>query len=174
MINSPNREEPEVQADWESIFPAETTGVRVASGPEATNQPQEQEVNNQQMAQTRVVRESNQIKLAEFLFEEQTVSSKKRTEKFINKVYDDVYPALYKQAKFVIDTMKSGKKPSNKDVINHINHYMNRYQDINPIVSMDTYGVNMMISYLLKNSKDAGRAKRFYKSMIDAWLKNKV
>lgn len=118
---------------------------------------------------------NNQIKLAVLLFEqEQNKSSKKRTEKFVNKVYDNVYPALYQQAKFVIDTMRSGKKPSNKDVVNHITYYMNRYKDINPIVSMDTYGVNMILNYLLKNSKDAGKAKRFYKSMIDAWLKHKV
>lgn len=115
------------------------------------------------------------IKLSELLFEEQTrQTAKKRAEKFVNKVYDNVYPALYNQAKFVIDTIKSGKKPSDKDVINHITHYMNRYKDINPIVSMDTYGVNMMFNHLLKKSEDAGKAKRFYKSMIDAWLKNKV
>lgn len=120
------------------------------------------------------------IKLVDILYEQQSNAIKpasptrKRAEKFARKVRDDIYPILLKQAKFVVDSMKSKKRPSDPEVVEYMNYYMKRYTDINPIVSIDSYGVAMMLSYLIKDQTVASRAKRYYRGILDAWLKTKV
>lgn len=119
------------------------------------------------------------IKLTEILFEQEEIGrretpTRKRSIKFAKKVRDDLYPILVRQAKFVIDSMDSEKRPSDPDVVEHMNSYMKRYTDINPIASLDSYGVSLMIGYLIKDFERAARAKRYYRGILDAWLKTKV
>ena len=112
------------------------------------------------------------VKLTEILFERQS-SSIKRSEKFAHKVRDDIYPILLKQAKFIINMMKQRKKPRDKDVLNQFNYYMSQYVGENPIQSVDTYGVMLMLGYLIKDPQLSGKAKRYFKSVLDNWLKTK-
>lgn len=117
------------------------------------------------------------VNLSELLYEQDTskeTPTRKRAEKYARKVRDDLYPILIRQAKFVIDAINKKKRPSDPEVVDYMNYYMKRYADINPIVSMDSYGVSLMLSYLIKDQRLAARAKRFYRGILDAWLKTKV
>jgi hypothetical protein len=113
------------------------------------------------------------VKLAEILFE-RTSGSRKKSEKFAHKVRDDVYPILLKQARFIYRMMKLGKKPSDPEVLNQMNYYMRQHVGENPIESVDTYGITLMIGYLLKNPETSTKAKRYFRSVVDNWLKTKV
>ena len=112
------------------------------------------------------------VKLTELLFERES-SAHKKSEKFARKVRDDVYPILFKQAKFILSAMRSGKKPSDSEVLSQINYYMRQNAGENPLESVDTYGVMLMLGYLLKDKdpKFAGKAKKYFRSAVDAWLK---
>lgn len=114
------------------------------------------------------------IKLADIILAEKKQQQNK-SEKFVRKVRDDVYPVLLNQAKFVINLIKNGKNPSDPDVMEKFNYYMRHDPDLNPIDSVDTYGINLVLGYLLKNHpKLSGRAKRYHKRLIDARLENRV
>lgn len=118
------------------------------------------------------------ISLSQLLYEQENIKpetpTRKRAKKFAAKVRDDLYPILIKQAQFVIDCIKNKKRPSDPEVVDYMNYYMKRYTDINPIATLDTYGVSMMLSYLIKDQNVASRAKRYYRGIIDAWLKKKI
>jgi hypothetical protein len=111
------------------------------------------------------------MKLADIIFIEEKVN---KSEKFVRKVKSTLYPILLNQARFVISSMKNGKKPSDKDVLNQMNYYMRSYVGQNPLDSLDTYGVAMVLGYLIKDKKLSGKAKRYYKAVLDAWLKNRT
>lgn len=113
------------------------------------------------------------VKLTELLFERES-SSRKKSEKFAHKVRDDVYPVLLKQAKFVLSMMKKGKKAKDPDVLNQFNYYMQQNVGENPIQSVDTYGVMLMLGYLIKDPQVSGKAKRYFRSVMDHWLKTKA
>lgn len=114
------------------------------------------------------------MKLKDILFLNEANLSRNKSEKFIRKVRSDLYPILLKQAQFILYSMNNRKKPSDPDVLNHMNYYMKRYTGQNPINSLDTYGVTLILGHLIKDPKLSGRAKRYYKAVLDAWLKNKV
>mgnify|MGYP006275697331 CR=1 FL=1 len=114
------------------------------------------------------------MKLKDILFIDEANSSKNKTEKFVRKVRSDLYPILLKQAQFILYSMNQRKKPSDPDVLNQMNYYMRHYTDQNPLDSLDTYGVSLLLNYLIKDPKLSGKAKRYYKAVLDAWLKNKV
>jgi hypothetical protein len=114
------------------------------------------------------------MKLKDILFLDEANSSKNKTEKFVRKVRSDLYPILLKQAQFIIYSMNQRKKPSDPDVLNQMNYYMRHYTDQNPLNSLDTYGVALLLGYIIKDPKLSGKAKRYYKAALDAWLKKKV
>ena len=114
------------------------------------------------------------MKLKDILFLNEISSTKSKTEKFIRKVRSDLYPILLKQAQFIIYSMNQRKKPSDPDVLNQMNYYMRHYTDQNPLNSLDTYGVALLFNHLIKDPKLSGKAKRYYKAALDAWLKKKV
>ena len=127
--------------------------------------------------QTRLVSDKpleESIKLFDLIFLNEISSTKSKTEKFIRKVRSDLYPILLKQAQFIVYSMNQRKKPSDPDVLNQMNYYMRHYADQNPLNSLDTYGVALLLNYLIKDPKLSGKAKRYYKAAIDAWLKKKV
>ena len=113
------------------------------------------------------------VKLEELLFERESIA-RKRSEKFARKVRDDVYPILLKQAKFVLNMMRQGKKPKDPDVLNQFNYYMQQNVGENPIQSVDTYGVMLMLGYLIEDPEVSSRAKRYFRSVMDNWLKTKI
>lgn len=113
------------------------------------------------------------VKLADIILEKES-SSKARSEKFARKVRDDVYPILVKQANFVIRMMKEKRKPTDPEVLDQMNYFMRHYSGENPIESVDTYGITLMLGYLIKDPNLSSKAKRYYKSLIDAWLKKRV
>lgn len=114
------------------------------------------------------------IKLADILLNEKAETVQQKADNFVTVVDDDIYSSLKSQAKFVINLIKQNKKPSDEDVVAYMNRYMQKYTDINPIISIDTYGVNMVINHLVKDRKKATKVKRFYKSLLDAWMKTKI
>lgn len=113
-------------------------------------------------------------KIGEMLFCEGGLTSKEKAKKFVRVVPDDVFRQLEFQARFVIRMMSKDYGPSDDAALKHMNDYMRRYEDINPIVNVDTYGVSLLLSYLIKDPKKAMRAKRYYRSLLDAWLKTRV
>lgn len=113
------------------------------------------------------------IKLTELLFERES-SARKKSERFAKKVRSDVYPILFKQAKFILSAMRSGKKPTDPDVLSQLNYYMRQNVGENPLESVDTYGVMLMLGYLLKDPNLSGKAKKYFRSAIDAWLKKQI
>lgn len=105
---------------------------------------------------------------------EKSRSVYKKAETYIKKVSKDIRPEIFDQANFILKLMKKGKKPSNPEVLKFMDSYMSKYRDeINPIESIDSHGVSLAIGYLVKDSKKAGTAKRYYNSLIDAWIKSK-
>ena len=114
------------------------------------------------------------VKIADIILTERESSSKARSEKFARKVRDDVYPILVKQAKFVLQMMKDKKKPTDPEVLDQMNYFMHQYKGENPIESVDTYGITLMLGYLIKDPNLSSKAKRYYKSLVDAWLKKRV
>jgi len=114
------------------------------------------------------------IKLADIILNEKPESLKQKSDNFVAAVDDEIYHSLKRQALFVINLVKQNKKPSDEDVISYMEQYMKKYNDINPIMSIDTYGVSMIINHLIKNNKKAAIIKRYYKSLLDAWMKTKV
>lgn len=115
------------------------------------------------------------VKLLDLLYiNEKSVSARAKSRRFAETVDAEIYPDLVKQAKFVKRLMEKEKKPADPEVLSYMNKYMERYSDINPIISIDSYGVNLMLGYIIKDPKEAAAAKRYYKSLIDAWMKTKV
>lgn len=114
------------------------------------------------------------VYLTEILFTEKSVTAKAKSDRFASKVRDDVYPSLIKQAKFVLDLMNKNKRPTDKHVLDQMNYYMTKYKGVNPIESTDSYGVALILGYLIKDQKKASAAKRYYKSLIDAWMKSRT
>ena len=52
--------------------------------------------------------------------------------------------------------------------------YMRKYEDINPIMSVDTCGVSLVLTHLIGDKKKSLRAKRYYRSLLDTWLRSKI
>ena len=102
------------------------------------------------------------------------MTSKEKSDKFVRVVPDDVYRQLEMQAKFVLRMLSQNKRPSDEEVLRHIGEYMRKYEDINPIMSVDTYGVSLVLTHLIGDKKKATRAKRYYRSLLDAWLRSKI
>jgi len=113
------------------------------------------------------------IKLKEILYvNEKSDPSLVKSKKFVRKVRSDILPILLKQAKFIISAIKQEKKPSDPDVLNQMKYFMRHYTGQNPLQSLDTYGVILVMNHLLKDPKMSGKAKKFYKQAVDAWLKS--
>jgi hypothetical protein len=55
-----------------------------------------------------------------------------------------------------------------------MDYYMSKYKGVNPIESTDSYGVSLILGYLLKDEEKAAAAKRYYRSLIDAWMKSRA
>lgn len=82
---------------------------------------------------------------------------------------------MLSRAKFVANAIKNGKKPGDDDLIKDLETRMGSTPGLNPLVEEDTYGVQLMFNYLFPNDKNfAKRAKQFYGSMIDQWVKKKA
>jgi hypothetical protein len=82
---------------------------------------------------------------------------------------------MLSRAKFVANAIKDGKKPGDDDLINDLEVRMGTTPGLNPLAEEDTYGVQLMFNYLFPNDKNfAKRAKQFYNSMIDQWVKEKA
>jgi hypothetical protein len=114
------------------------------------------------------------VTLTEILFSEKSISAKDKSERYAKKVRTDVLPLLVHQAKFILDLMDKKKRPTNKDVLNQMDYYMSKYKGVNPIESTDSYGVSLVLGYLLKDEEKAAAAKRYYRSLIDAWMKSRA
>ena len=61
-----------------------------------------------------------------------------------------------------------------KTYLDFFNYYMQQNVGENPIQSVDTYGVMLMLGYLIKDPQVSGRAKRYFRSVMDNWLKTKI
>lgn len=114
------------------------------------------------------------IRLSEILLLESAMTSKEKSDKFVRVVPDDVYKQLEVQAQFVIKMMGQDRKPSDEEVLEYMGRYMRKYEDINPIMSVDTYGVSLVLTHLIGDKKKSVRAKRYYRSLLDAWLRSKI
>lgn len=114
------------------------------------------------------------IRLSEILLLESAMTSKEKSDKFVRVVPDDVYKQLEVQAQFVIKMMGQDRKPSDEEVLSYMSRYMRKYEDINPIMSVDTYGVSLVLTHLIGDKKKSVRAKRYYRSLLDAWLRSKI
>ena len=114
------------------------------------------------------------MRLSEILMLESGMTSKEKSDKFVRVVPDDVYKQLEIQAQFVLRMMGEKRKPSDEEVLEYMGRYMRKSEDINPIMSVDTYGVSLVLTHLIGDKKKSLRAKRYYRSLLDAWLRSKI
>lgn len=114
------------------------------------------------------------IRLSEILLLESAMTSKEKSDKFVRVVPDDIYRQLKVQAQFVLRMMGEKRNPSDDEVLEYMGRYMRKYEDINPIMSVDTYGVSLVLTHLIGDKKKSLRAKRYYRSLLDAWLRSKI
>ncbi len=82
---------------------------------------------------------------------------------------------MLSRAKFVANAIRDGRKPGDDELVKDLDTRMGSTPGLNPLEQEDTYGVQLMFNYLFPNDKDfAKRAKQFYNSMIDQWVKDKA
>ena len=114
------------------------------------------------------------MKLEELLFERSIPVAQKeknyralaRREQLMN---------MLSRAKFVANAIRDGKKPGDEDLVKELDIRMNQTPDLDPTAHEDTYGVQLMFNYLYPNDKNfAKRAKLYYNTMIDQWIRSKV
>lgn len=79
------------------------------------------------------------------------------------------------RAKFAIAAVKAGKKPGDPDLQAELDRRMRQTPQMNPLVTPDSYGVLAAVSALVQNDPDlSARVKRFYRAMVDNWVKSKL
>ena len=114
------------------------------------------------------------MKLEELLFERSIPVAQKeknyralaRREQLMN---------MLSRAKFVANAIRDGKKPGDDDLVAELDKRMRQTPDLDPTAHEDTYGVQLMFNYLYPGDKNfAKRAKLYYNTMIDQWVRSKV
>jgi len=79
------------------------------------------------------------------------------------------------RARFAIDAVKAGKKPSDPDLQAELEKRMRQTPQMNPLVTPDSYGVLAAVSALVQGDPDmSAKVKRFYRAMVDNWVKSKL
>ncbi len=79
------------------------------------------------------------------------------------------------RARFAIDAAKSGKKPSDPGLQADLDKRMRQTPQMNPLTNPDNYGVLAVVSALVQNDPDmSAKVKRFYRAMVDNWVKSKL
>lgn len=79
------------------------------------------------------------------------------------------------RARFAIDAAKSGKKPSDPSVQAELDKRMRQTPQMNPLSSPDNYGVLAAVSAIVQNDPDmSAKVKRYYRAMVDNWVKSKL
>jgi len=79
------------------------------------------------------------------------------------------------RARFAIDAAKSGKRPSDPQLQADLDKRMRQTPQLNPLTSPDNYGVLAAVSALVQNDPDmSAKVKRFYRAMVDNWVKSKL
>lgn len=94
---------------------------------------------------------------------------------FIKGASPVIKSKVVNRAKFAIDAVKSGKKPNDPDVQAELEKRMRQTPQMNPLITPDTYGVLAAVSAQVQTDPDlSARVKRFYRAMVDNWIKSKV
>jgi hypothetical protein len=82
-------------------------------------------------------------------------------------------PGLYNDLKtmavLVLTAIRNGRKPSQK--LDTIEALLNKYPELDPLTSDDTYGVRAFITALSKNKAESQKAKRFYDRTLDGHVR---
>lgn len=79
------------------------------------------------------------------------------------------------RARFAIDAVKAGKKPSDPELQAELEKRMRQTPQMNPLITPDSYGVLASVSALVQGDPDmSARVKRFYRAMVDNWVKSKL
>lgn len=94
---------------------------------------------------------------------------------FVKAASPTIKSKVLNRARFAIDAVKSGKKPNDPEIQAELEKRMRQTPQMNPLITPDTYGVLAAVSALVQSDPDlSAKVKRFYRAMVDNWVKSKV